>query len=152
MATFEQFAADMAKNSQQMAQYIANDLPRKVGVEGVRFFKQNFRNEGFTDQANQPWPDVKRRTNPNTKGVARTRKILHGETSELQNSLDYNADIAKVTFGSDLVYARVHNEGLRAGRGAGFTMKKRQFVGPSTTFDRQMVDQLTVDFNRILGT
>ena len=29
----------------------------------------------------------------------------------------------------DVVYAKVHNEGLRAGRGLGFQMPKRQFMG-----------------------
>lgn len=146
----QQFAQDMAKHSRQMAQYITRDLPRKIGVEGKKFFKENFENEGFTDNSNEKWDDVKRRTSGKTKGAASSRKILHGETSELFNSIDYTANVAQVAWGSDKPYAQVHNEGGRAGRGSGFTMPKRQYIGHSNTFDKQMISQMTVDFNRIM--
>lgn len=151
-SNFEQFSADMARQSRRMAQYISRDLPRVVGIEGVAFFKEGFEKEGFTDAGIEPWDEVKRRQSAKTKGAAKVRKILHGDTSELQNSIDFSANVNSVSFGSDMVYAEVHNNGGRAGRGAGFTMKKRQFIGHSATFDRDMINRLTLDLSRLLSS
>lgn len=47
---------------------------------------------------------------------------------------------ARIT--SNTPYAEVHNRGLRSGRGAGFTMPKRQFVGFSRKMNRNVKDKL----------
>jgi phage gpG-like protein len=40
------------------------------------------------------------------------------------------------------VYAKVHNEGLRAGRGAGFTMPRRQFMGMHNKLNSAIIKAL----------
>ena len=47
----------------------------------------------------------------------------------------------------DVVYAKVHNEGLKAGRGRGFIMPKRQFVGQDKklTLRQQIIIKTTID-------
>ena len=47
----------------------------------------------------------------------------------------------------DVAYAQVHNEGLRAGRGIGFQMPKRQFMGQTKKLgeiQRRVIDK-TID-------
>lgn len=51
-------------------------------------------------------------------------EALHGDISHLVTG-------DETQIGSNLVYAGVHNDGGRAGRGAGFTMPQRQFLGVS---------------------
>ena len=45
-------------------------------------------------------------------------------------------------FGSKEPYGRVHNEGLHAGRGKGFTMPRRQFMGESPELDDLIIRKL----------
>ena len=39
-------------------------------------------------------------------------------------------------------YGRVHNEGLRAGRGSGFIMPKRQFMGESEELNALIISEI----------
>jgi phage gpG-like protein len=47
-------------------------------------------------------------------------------------------------------YARVHNEGLRAGRGRGFQMPRRQFIGESKELTKKVEDIIENEIGRIL--
>lgn len=146
---FKYFAGDLRSHQKQIAAYIANDAPRHVGKIAVDHFKQNFEDQGFTDNSLQQWKEVKRRMPPKRKGVAGVRKILHGETSELFNSISHRPEPRRSVIFSDLVYAAVHNEGLMAGRGKGFRMPKRQFIGPSVRLDDKIQKRFTNDLNRL---
>lgn len=136
---------------------IGDNLPTVVGEEAVEMFKENFQEEAW---GREPWQEVKRRQatwtrgdkevpNP-TKGAKRTRKILTGDTGDLARSIEAKVDGDKIEVGSDLVYARVHNEGLRAGRGAGFVMPKRQFIGDSPEYHRTLIQRIKDYINNIL--
>jgi phage virion morphogenesis protein len=113
-------------------------LPRKVGVLAVNHFQDNFKRQGFDGK---PWKEVKRRlpiggrTGRRStrlryqKGAARTRGILIG-TGRLRRDIRLiSASSTKVVVGTGLVYAPVHDLGLRAGRGSGFVMPQRKFMG-----------------------
>ena len=52
-------------------------------------------------------------------------------------------------FGSKEPYGRVHNEGLRAGRGAGFTMPRRQFMGEHPELNDLIIKKLEEKLNQI---
>lgn len=128
----------------EFEKFFTAEAPTIVGNIAVRMFKENFQNEGFFGEK---WLEVKRRQdvwvrngkqvkNP-IKGAARTRNILTGNSGDLGRSIAVkeaaNARAVVWTdpsvFKSKEPYGRVHNEGLRAGRGAGFTMPRRQFIG-----------------------
>jgi phage gpG-like protein len=49
---------------------------------------------------------------------------------------------------TDKVYAQVHNEGGRAGRGKGFIMVKREFMGPSEKLDQNIEAKLTREMDK----
>lgn len=101
-----------------------NRIAREVGNEAVRYFKENFRLEGFQNGGLKKWKDVKRRdpSSPwygfeykgerarkasekkgkrkkqrvrlNFSRAATNRKILTGPTGELQRSLKYRVNPA----------------------------------------------------------
>jgi phage gpG-like protein len=141
----------------QLRNALGDDLPTVVGTEAVEMFKENFQSEAW---GCEPWQEVERRKatwtrggkevpNP-IKGAKRSRKILTGDTGDLARSIEYTVDGDKVEVGSELVYARVHNEGLRAGRGAGFIMPKRQFIGESPAYHRKLIQRIKDYINNIL--
>jgi phage gpG-like protein len=87
------------------------------------------------------------------KGADLTRKILTGKTGDLGRSIQ--TDRSRTGAGratvwtnpskftrSDRIYAAVHNEGLMAGRGKGFKMPKRQFMGESPTLNKLIIQEL----------
>lgn len=115
------------------------DLPRVAKVEGLQFIADNFKNEGFETKKGRykKWDKKKRED-------AR-KKILIGEKrgSRLKKSWqqDTTAKETSVEFTSQLPYAEVHNEGLRAGRPPGFDMPQRQMIGPSDALDKRIQDK-----------
>jgi phage virion morphogenesis protein len=136
-------------------------LPRQAGVLAVNHFQDNFRRQGFDGK---PWKEVKRRlpTGGRTnrrgtatrltyrRGAGRTRGILI-QTGRLRRSIRITKTTAdSVTVGTDTPYAAVHNEGLRAGRGSGFQMPKRQFIGTDRKLKQELEDlvkkQITAAF------
>jgi phage virion morphogenesis protein len=53
------------------------------------------------------------------------------QSEALHGSITHLVTGDETQIGSNLVYAGVHNDGGRAGRGAGFQMPQRQFLGLS---------------------
>ena len=51
------------------------------------------------------------------------------KTGALARSLRFDIKPNKIVFSSNKKYGKVHNEGGQAGRGKGFKMPKRQFLG-----------------------
>ncbi len=43
-----------------LERYMKNDMPRKIGVESVNFFTENFQKGGFVDRRLQKWKPSKR--------------------------------------------------------------------------------------------
>ncbi|MDY0324492.1 MAG: phage virion morphogenesis protein [Candidatus Carbobacillus sp.] len=128
---FEQFASEIKRNSKQLEHLMNVQLPKIIGREAVKHFKKNFQTQSWK---RTKWTEVKRRQDwtrqyKYSKPAARSRKILTGSTGDLGRSIQYSTETGKVTIHSDLIYAAVHNYGLRAGRGSGFTMPQRQFIG-----------------------
>lgn len=127
----------MAASLPRLEQNIARDI---IAVEAEQFHAKNFRDEGFTDTTLQKWP--KRKTTiKNTKsyegGIYELNNKDKGKAVLVQSStlkghaLKGRVWGSQVKFVFPLEYEKVHNEGGRAGRGTGFQMPKRQFVGES---------------------
>jgi phage gpG-like protein len=133
-----------------------------MGTEALNHFIMSFRNQGFTDSAFVGWAKRKNKKDNYKKGRVRDasggtrsldigRAILVGKgTGELKKSLQKrNRGRYSVVIQSDKIYANVHNEGLKSGRGRGFIMKKRQFVGYSGVLDRKLQQRINIRLNRI---
>tara|TARA_R100000951_G_scaffold40148_1_gene34036 strand:- start:753 stop:1205 length:453 start_codon:yes stop_codon:yes gene_type:complete len=106
--------------------------------EAVQFFQANIiGRQGFLDRKVNKWPKRKRNVDPG-------RNILVGKGggAKLWKSISRTTISAKsVTIGikgEPKDYASVHNYGLKAGRGKGFIMPKRQFMGESKTLNKKI--------------
>jgi phage virion morphogenesis protein len=114
----------------QRVESLKRSLPDGVGTLAKNFFKKNFRKQGFDNNGVEKWKPRKRKD----KG----RAILV-KTGNLRNSIRVkNATFNKITIATDVDYANVHNSGLRAGRGKGFKMPKRQFMGESNNLNKEI--------------
>lgn len=120
-------------------------LKDEVGEMAVRHFKKSFDIESFNDESGSKWKELKRK-----RPVPYTNNKILTRTGALKKSLRYKSYVGKrvwwVKIGSPLIYADVHNEGLRSGRGNGFKMPKRQFMGESKTLDKRIQTRIN---NRI---
>lgn len=145
-----------------MSWKLKSDLKRYASVAGVNFFKDSFLNQGFTNEALEPWAQRKNDLDPG-------RKILI-KSAFLMNSIQvFSASKKRIVFGSDAEYAAIHNEGgvvkipittksrkyfwvmfkvtgnsmwkamaLTKKQAITITIPKRQFIGESKTFMNQI--------------
>lgn len=148
--TPEQFKIKLQQQEEELVMAISHDLPVTIGKKAVDLFTENFQKEGFQDNGVKPWKEVQRRARK-ARGAAGSRKILTGKTGDLGRSIKYEVNSpGEVTVFSDVIYADVHNQGLRAGRGAGFQMPQRQFIGESADLDRIIKEEIEKTLNNIL--
>lgn len=116
---FRKLAASIPKLERQ----ILNDV---IAVEAERIHAENFRAEAFIDTPPQKWKPRKKADKNKAK-----RALLVKTGTMKGHALKGRVRGDAVEFVFPLEYEKVHNEGLKAGRGAGFQMPKRQFVGES---------------------
>jgi len=95
------------------------------------FFLANFRKQGFDDKAVVAWA-------PRKKEDKRSGRGILIKSTDLMRSIVSNSNTSqlKAIISTDLDYAIVHNDGLKAGRGNGFKMPKRQFIGDSYNLNK----------------
>lgn len=135
----------MPRKSDNLASLLENDddgfkremrkLPKLIANEAVNEFTENFRRQGFKDQSTRKWKQRKGNTDPG-RGIL----IGKGGGNKLSRSIrKLRASQKRVIVGSTIHYAGVHNYGLKAGRGKGFTMPKRQFIGHSKALSDKII-------------
>lgn len=134
----------------------------KSGNAISEMIKENFLNEGFFGQH---WEKVQRRqtrtiivktkngekekTIPPAKGAAGKRRILTGDTGNLRRSIRYKVTDNTLIIYSDVVYAKIHNEGGMAGRGLNVKIPKRQFIGPHPQLDKKIKSIIENELKKI---
>lgn len=118
-----------------------------MGILAANHFTTSFRNQGFTDESLQRWQPRKR-----------TERSRMGNRAILVKSGRLRRSIRSKRFGflavkiyTDVPYASVHNNGERSGRGRGFKMPKRQFIGYSGVLNRKIISKLDVTIKRIFN-
>ena len=88
----------------KMAATLKTNVVRYAAVAGVNFFQDSFQNEGFTDEALEPWEKRKSDLDPG-------RKILV-QSGYLMDSIQvFDKSEQRITFGSDAEHAEIHNNG-----------------------------------------
>jgi phage gpG-like protein len=151
-AQFETYLTNLQK---QYGQYYDTNAPTIAAKVAVDYFKEGFLQEGW-ERGRHKWKEVKRRQKTWTRGgdapASYTLRILT-ESSDLGKSIEQDdsrtgngqavvwTSPSKFTH-SNKIYAAVHNEGLRAGRGKGFIMPKRQFMGESSELNTLIIKEL----------
>lgn len=153
-----------ARFTKKIEKALRRDAPRVAGKEAVRLFKLNFMDEGFFGKR---WKEVKRRRvvevsyrtkkgnrrakyRTRGKGADGRRRILTGRTGNLGRSISSKPEVGQVTVIADATYSAVHNEGLRAGRGKGFAMPRRQFMGDHRKLQEALAKKIESEIIRKL--
>jgi phage gpG-like protein len=110
-----------------------NKIVDAAGVMAVNHFTKSFRDGGFTDESLETWKPRKRAE----RGKSRAVLVKSGRLRRSLRSRRLGNLAVKIM--TDVPYARVHNNGERSGRGKGFKMPKRQFIGYSGKLNRQII-------------
>lgn len=100
----------------------------EMGNEAKNHFVKSFRDGGFTDKNLQKW---KPRKDRGARSQGRAVLVKSGNMRRSIIRRPVNKSNLSVVISTDVPYSAVHNFGLRAGRGKGFIMPKRQFIGDS---------------------
>jgi len=127
--------SDQLKKANQTAY---DEIIAMVEVETDNFIQENFNEEGFDGSK---WASVKSK---------KSSKILT-KTGELADTLEFEVIDGKVRVTSPTPYAKVHNEGGKAGIGGRSTITKRQFIGESETLKATFDKEITEILNKTLG-
>lgn len=107
-------------------------LPLVIGNEAVNFTLDNFRMQGFMGNSFQRWVSRKQ----GWKKDNRSKRAILIDKGRLRRSIRITSlSRNHVAIGTDVVYARAHNEGLRLGviqTVKGFTRRNGQAVKAHT--------------------
>lgn len=114
------------------------DLSLDMANVAKNEFLDNFKAQGFNGNK---WQEVQRRKSK--KGPFQA--ILQGKGSgrlrkDVANSVSRGRKNSRLSYTLivENPYAAVHNEGLQSGRGKGFKMPKRQFVGTTSALRKKI--------------
>ena len=157
--TDQDFIRKITEKAAEIQQCVSRTMPVKAGRMAKEHFQENFLLGGFVDGGLQEWKPAKRLgekddegniiTAP-AKGAKGKYKTLMSSRNNLYDSIEYAVSDAEVVIENDVEYAAVHNEGLHAGRGKGFTMPKRQFIGESEELDEAINEMIEKELTKIL--
>ena len=118
-----------------------------MGVLAANHFTTSFRNQGFTDETLERWQPRKR-----TERSRLGNRAILVKTGRLRRSIRTKRfGLLAVKILTDVPYASVHNNGERSGRGRGFKMPKRQFIGYSGVLNRKIIAKMDVTIKRIFN-
>lgn len=148
--------SDLQNMGKRVMEKVRELLPTIVSIEGLRHFEQSWDNQGFTNKSPSKWKPRKEpkhgKKRWGEKNAGRAILVSHQADTKgthLKDSLREEHTEKEVIFSTDKVYAQVHNEGGHSGRGKGFTMVKRQFMGPSQALDKKIQDKLTREITKL---
>lgn len=123
--------------------------PNMLGNDAVNFFKDSFKNQGWLGNSFTPWRPRKAVTRwgktPRNKG----RAILV-DSGRLRRSIRITSVRSMaVTIGTDVPYARAHNEGIRLGMIQQVKAHTRKITKLSTVQGKSLKTRSKVSFNRL---
>ncbi len=148
---------------------VIDRAPGRIAVTAVNFSKQRFRQKNWVDRSRKPWPKRQRKD----KGTLMVRSgRLKRSIRKIYVGKNY------VIIGTDVPYAKAHNEGetikkkvsikehqrqIKRGRNPrsikvkshnrnmNITFKPRRFLGESAVLGRRIEMMLYNDFKKILN-
>jgi phage gpG-like protein len=150
------------------------DIPRIAGVEAVNFFKNSFRNQGWTDRSLEAWKPRKKLSNRRSDNRAILVKSGALKRSIRVDRYRGGKNSGAVTIVSEMPYAKIHNEGgtikgnalikphiRRSRRGKSnvkshnrrinIMISKRKFMGQSATLDDIIINSLERRLRQIIS-
>lgn len=154
----QEFLKHITDCAAEIQKSMSRTMPIKAGRIAKDLFQENFLKGGFVDGGLHEWQPSKRLGTKNdegevvgkAKGAKGEYKTLMSGRNNLFNSIEYRIDDSGVVIENRVPYAAVHNEGLHSGRGKGFTMPQRQFIGDSKELDEAIEDMIENELTKIL--
>lgn len=102
-------------------------LPTLLGGEAVKFFKGSFRRKGFIDKTRSKWEARKTKDNTRTRKGRKSRSLMI-KSGRLRRSIRVTEKTrTHVKIGTDVPYAKAHNEGEEIKQVIDITRKMRKF-------------------------
>lgn len=147
--TEQQFIDKISACTTEIQKCTSRVMPIKAGRIAKDHFQNNFLLGGFLDGGLHKWKVSKRIEK--VKGAKGKYKTLMSGRNHLFNSIEYRLDNSDVVIETKVPYAAVHNEGLKAGRGKGFQMPRRQFIGESKELTVQIENMIEIELTKILN-
>lgn len=87
----------------KMADDLKKEASRIAASESVKFFKESFQNEGFTDSSFTPW----KKSNYPSMG----KRTLYKKSVLMQSIRKREQSLKRIVVESDLSYSEIHNNG-----------------------------------------
>jgi phage gpG-like protein len=125
-----------------------SQLPLLLANDSKNYFVRQFKLAAWDGK---PWKAPQRLSKKGKSTRLRSAPLV--QSGKLRRALINS--IQKVSWDKivlrivDVPYAQVHNEGLRAGRGKGFLMPKRQYVGQTLTLRNIQLKRIKFAIDRI---
>lgn len=101
-------------------------LPNKIAVVAVKFSKDRFRDQAWLDSSREPWQP---RKSPRSGGRKKSQTLLVNSGRLKRSIRKIKADQTEVVVGTDVPYAKIHNDGgtiTKTARVKSFTRKGRK--------------------------
>lgn len=110
------------------SKFIRQETARVAASEAVKFFKESFVNQGFTDSSLQKWRKLQYKKR---KGSGKRILYSGGNLRDSIKKRTVNTD--RVVVVAEAVYADIHNSGgiITRNNGTKIKIPKRQFMGNS---------------------
>jgi phage virion morphogenesis protein len=147
---FSEISAAAAKVG-AMAEAGADARPLMADIGASLLVSTQSRFERQRDPEGHAWPELapatlfargkKGKTKKKRKAVIANAKILR-DTARLFRSLTYQASNTATEVGSNVIYARIHQDGGKAGRGRNVDIPQREYLGLSDD-DKAMMERKT---------
>ena len=127
---------------------VSRILPIKLAVNTEKHFRSGFeKGGGQTDASKNGWQARKSKEKGGRRGILIKSGTLRRDVK--QRSATFN----RIEVGTSAItvdYADVHNSGLRSGRGVGFTMPKREFIGKSAKLEARNMEIIKEELKDLL--
>lgn len=124
--TGQTLGSDFNNAAQKVRELVTVKLPIHTEMKAQDIVDSSFQAEQYKDEGTSKWKGRKKEQQPGKERSQRRGLLVKSGDMIASTTAERRGD--EVVIGSDTVYAKVHNEGLRSGRGKGFTMPKRQFM------------------------
>lgn len=168
MKPISQLSPDLLKLASEMKKKLTEIIPKVIAVEGQIHFEQSFDKQGFTDRGTRKWKRRRfggQKTKKDGTSTKAYREFLRKDKgrailvshqgdkkgAHLKDSIRSSATAKQIVFSTNKEYAQVHNEGGHAGRGAGFEMPQRQFMGPSEKLNERIDEKIKEEMDEFFN-
>ena len=147
--TPKEMAQRIARQEAEIQKFVNRGFGVRAGAIAKRIFQRNFELSGYQNGTLKPWKPAKRLSKPSRRARNQYKTLLSSR-NHLFQSFTTEVSPMRVRISNTAEYASVHNFGERAGRGKGFQMPQRQFMGVSIELEREVKEMVEQEIKKII--